>query len=87
MTDGSQDTCPTCNRRIPKPKTETTPTSRAVQARLPYEDALNVDVALDALVEYCGVTDKYPKGRMIEALALLGGNQREELRRWFQKRD
>jgi hypothetical protein len=84
---GSTETCPTCQRRLPKPKTETSPTSKAIQARLPYEEAGDVDAALDALIEYCEVKDKYPKGRMIQALVILGGSQREELRRWFTRRD
>jgi hypothetical protein len=58
-----------------------------VQARLPVEDAEKVDAALDALAAYTGADKtKYPKGRMIEALVNLGGQQREELKDWFERR-
>lgn len=78
--------CPTCDRRINHPRTSGTPVSKAVQARLPVEEAKTVDEALDNLAAYTGADRrKYPKGRVLQALVMLGGRHREELRAWFSE--
>lgn len=76
--------CPTCDRRIPKPRQTTSPETSTLGVRLPLERADALREALDALEAYCGVDPhSYPRGSLLEALVLLGGQQREELRRYF----
>lgn len=77
--------CPTCNRRRNKPRQKTTPEARKINAGLlPQERAEWLEEALDALQEVCGADPlSYPRGTLIEALAVLGGQHREELKELF----
>ena len=48
----------------------------------------NVEEAFDALQEVTGVDPySYPKGVLLEALLVLGGQQREQLRLYFKGRE
>jgi acyl-CoA reductase-like NAD-dependent aldehyde dehydrogenase len=80
--------CVTCDRRVPKPRKSTSPETRRLVAVLPTERATGVDEALDALQAFTGAdATSYPRGSVLEALVLLGGQHREELRAWFAKED
>lgn len=81
--------CPTCNRRVPKPKQPTSPDTKVVSiGRLPVERQEALADALDALCEYTGATKhSYPKGVILEALVGLGAAHREELRDYLDNRD
>ena len=86
MTVEPGDRCPECDRRVPHPRTPKAPESKAVQARLPVEEAAAVDEALDNLAAYTGADrGKYPKGRIIQGAVLMAGQRREELRDWFEE--
>jgi hypothetical protein len=64
-----------------------TPSSKAVQARLPVEEADALRESIEALAAYTGAdAGKYPAGRVMQAAILMAGQQREELKRWFEKR-
>ena len=81
---GPGERCPTCNRRVNKPRQPTSPEWKRVSARLPVERAEALEEALEALQAYCEVdAHSYPRGSLLEALVLLGGQEREELRRYF----
>ena len=80
------DRCPTCDRRVPHPRTPAAPVSKTVQARLPVEEAVALDEALDALAAYTRADrGKYPKGRILQGAVLMAGQRREELREWFEE--
>jgi hypothetical protein len=77
--------CPTCNRRVNKPRTEESPSVREIRIRLPEDRIEPVEEAFDALQEITGVDPySYPKGTLLEALLLLGGQHREELAAHFR---
>ena len=76
--------CPTCDQRIPKPRKSTSPDTKRVVAVLPSERAKALSEALDALQAYVGAdASSYPRGTILELLAIVGGQQREELQRYF----
>ena len=76
--------CPTCHRRVNKPRREDSPTVREIRVRLPADRMESVEEAFDALQEVTGIDPySYPKGVLLEALLLLGGQHREELRAHF----
>ena len=77
--------CPTCNRRVNKPRAEDSPSIREIRIRLPEDRIEAVEEAFDALQEITGVDPySYPKGTLLEALLLLGAQQREELQAYFK---
>jgi len=76
--------CPCCDRRVNKPRSEDSPTTREIRIRLPEDRLEPVEEAFDALQEITGVDPySYPKGTLLEALLLLGGQHREELKAHF----
>ena len=80
--------CPTCLRRVNKPRLSDSPTTREMRIRLPIERMESVEEAFDALQEVTGIDPySYPRGVLLEALLLLGGQERESLRRYFQGED
>ena len=80
--------CATCNRRRNKPRQDTSPATREMRIKLPSERMANVEEAFDALQEVTGVDPySYPKGVLLEALLVLGGQQREQLRLYFKGRE
>lgn len=79
--------CPTCDRRVPKPRTAATPESKVISFRLPTERADTLREGLKSLaVVTDAVTASYPMGTLIEALLLLGGENRERLAALFADR-
>lgn len=78
--------CPVCHRRHNKPRQPTTPEARKVKAgTLPEERATAVDEGLDALQEFVGADGhSYPRGSLVEALVVLGAQQREQLKAYFE---
>lgn len=77
--------CPCCNRRVNKPRQDSSPPVREIRIRLPEDRIEAVEEAFDALQELTGVDPySYPKGTLLEALLLLGAQQREELQAYFK---
>lgn len=80
--------CPTCDRRVQKPRTSDSPPTKYVRAVLPNERADALSEAFDALQAFVGADPKsYPRGTLMEALVILGGQRREELRDFFEGRE
>ncbi len=78
--------CPTCNRRVNKPRQNESPDTKEIRLRLPAERAEWAEEAFDALQQVVGADPySYPRGRIFEALLVLGGQQREQLRELFQE--
>jgi hypothetical protein len=79
--------CAVCDRRKNKPRQKSSPsdTKKIAAGSLPADRAEQVEDALDALQAFVGADGtSYPRGTLIELLALLGGAHREELRAYFQ---
>lgn len=77
--------CPTCRRRVNKPRKESSPAVRELRVKLPSDRMESVEEAFDALQEITGVDPySYPKGTLLEVLLLLGGQHREELAAHFR---
>ena len=78
--------CQVCDRRVPKPRKSDSPETRRLVAVLPTERATSVEEGLEHLSAYTGAdTTSYPRGTLLELLLLLGGQHREELRRYFEE--
>lgn len=77
--------CALCNRRRNKPRQNDSPATREIRIKLPTDRMESVEEAFDALQEITGVDPySYPKGTLLEALLLLGAQQREELQAYFE---
>jgi hypothetical protein len=77
--------CPMCRRRVNKPRKEDSPVTREIRIKLPADRMEAVEEAFDALQEITGIDPySYPKGTLLEALLLLGGQHREDLAAHFQ---
>ena len=80
--------CNLCDRRVPRPRKSTSPESRRLVVTLPPERAASVEEGLENLQAFIGAdSTAYPRGTMLELLLLLGGQHREELRRYFSERE
>ena len=79
--------CDTCHRRVPKKRTDASPATRVVSiGRLPLERQEALSDALKALQDYTGaIHHSYPAGSLLEVLVLIGGQQREEIKAYFDK--
>lgn len=76
--------CLCCNRRVNKPRTDESPASKQIRITLPVDRAEWAAEAFDALQEVVGADPySYPRGAILEALLILGGQEREELKRYF----
>jgi hypothetical protein len=76
--------CPCCNRRVNKPRQDDSPDTCEMRIKLPTERMENVEEAFDAMQEVTGADPySYPRGALLEALLVLGGQHREELRILF----
>ena len=76
--------CALCNRRRNKKRTTEEPTTRKFTAILPADRMAPVEEGFDALQEIAGVDPhSYPRGSLLEALLVLVGQHREELRTYF----
>jgi len=76
--------CPFCGRRVNKPRHHDSPITREMRIKLPTERMEAVEEAFDAMQEVTGVDPySYPRGVLLEALLVLGGQQREQLRSLF----
>lgn len=77
--------CPTCHRRVNKPRQEDSPAVREVRFRGPTDLIEALEEHLDALQEFTGIDPySYPRARLLEALIALGAQQREELKAHFE---
>ena len=74
-----------CNRRVNKKRSEDEPAKTVrVVFTLPADRAEPVEEGIDALQEIVGADPhSYPKGHLLEALVVLGAQNREELARYF----
>ncbi len=76
--------CPTCHRRVNKPRTDDSPPIKEVRFRGPVARVEAVQEGLDALQEFSKVDPySYPGVTLLEALLALGAQHREELRAHF----
>jgi hypothetical protein len=77
--------CPTCHRRVNKPRKEGSPPVREVRFRGPADLVDDVEEHLDVLQEYAGIDPySYPRLTLVSALLALGARHREELSEHFQ---
>lgn len=81
--------CPTCHRQVYRPRKQTSPEARKIDAgRLPEERAAWVEDNIDALQEYVGADgESYSRGSLLELLVALGAEHREELKDYFERRE
>lgn len=78
--------CPVCERRKPFPREAKTPETATVAFRLPTERKENLHEGLKALADVTGAAQrKYPLGTLLEALLLLGSENREHLKAFFDQ--
>jgi hypothetical protein len=76
--------CPTCHRRVNKPRKDDSPVVKELRFRGPSDLIESLEEGLDALQEFSGIDPySYPRARLLEALLALGAQQREELRSHF----
>lgn len=76
--------CPTCHRRVNKPRKNDTPATREVRFRGPADLVDVTEDHLDILQEYTGVDPySYPRLKLLDALLALGARHREELKEHF----
>ena len=77
--------CPTCHRRVNKPRQDDSPDTKEMRIKLPVERMEWAEEAFDALQEVVGADPySYPRGRILEALLVIGGQHREDLRILFE---
>lgn len=77
--------CVLCNRRVNKPRQNDSPDTREMRIKLPTERMEWAEEAFDAMQELTGIDPySYPRGALLEALLVLGGQHREELRAHFE---
>ena len=78
--------CALCDRRVNKPRKTDSPDTRRLVAVLPSERAASAEEGLEHLQAYVGADgSSYPRGTVLELLLVLGGQHREELRRYFEE--
>lgn len=76
--------CPTCHRRVNKPRKEDSPAVREVRFRGPADQVDTTEENLDILQEYTGIDPySFPRITLLDALLALGARHREELREHF----
>ena len=81
------DVCPSCERRIPHPRQGSTPDTAVLGVRGPKDRKEALHEGLKALSEFTGATKaKYPLCSLLEMLLVLGSQNREELKDWFEER-
>jgi len=77
--------CPTCHRRVNKPRQDDSPAVREVRFRGPSDRVDAAEEGLDALQEFTKVDPySYPRIELLEKLLALGAQHREELRSYFE---
>lgn len=77
--------CPTCHRRVNKPRQNDSPDTKELRIKLPAERMEWAEEAFDALQQTVGADPySYPRGALLEAMLILAGQQREQLRSLFQ---
>lgn len=77
--------CPTCHRRVNKPRKEDSPKVREVRFRGPSDLVDDTEDHLDILQEFVGIDPySYPRIKLLSALLALGARHREELAEHFK---
>ena len=80
--------CVVCNRRRNKPRQDSSPDTKEMRIKLPTDRMQWAEEAFDALQQVVGADPySYPRGQILEALLLLGGQQREQLKAYFAGED
>ncbi len=80
--------CALCHRRTNKPRQSESPDTRELRIKLPTERMEWAEEAFDGLQEITGVDPySYPRGVLLEALLMLGGRHREEMKAHFEGRE
>jgi len=71
--------CPTCKRRVNRPKTDKSPKSTTISARLPSDEKESMSTLIQDTAESIGANElKYPAAKTIEVGMLLIGFHHEE---------
>ena len=77
--------CPCCNRRVNKPRKKDSPDTSEIRVKLPVERKEWAAEAFDILQQVVGADPhSYPRGSLLEAMLVLAGQHREELRELFK---
>lgn len=77
--------CPCCNGRKNKPRQNDSPDTKEIRIKLPAERMEWAEEAFDALQQVVGADPySYPRGALLEAMLVLAGQQREQLRSLFE---
>lgn len=77
--------CPTCHRRVNKPRKEDSPEVKEVRFRGPTDLVEDTEEHLDILQEFVGIDPySYPRIKLLSALLALGARHREELSEHFK---
>jgi hypothetical protein len=77
--------CPTCHRRVNKPRQTDSPDTREMRIKLPTERMEWAEEAFDALQQVVGADPySYPRGAILEAMLVIAGQQREQLKAYFE---
>lgn len=80
--------CVLCNRRRNKERKTDSPDTKEMRIKLPSERMEWAEEAFDSLQQVTGVDPySYPRGVLLEALLMLGGRHREEMRAFFTGKD
>ena len=76
--------CQLCNRRRNKPRQDESPETSEIRVKLPTERKEWAEEAFDILQQVVGADPySYPRGALLEAMLVLAGQHREQLRSLF----
>lgn len=77
--------CQLCHRRRNKTRTADSPDTKEMRIKLPTERMEWAEEAFDALQQLVGADPySYPRGQILEAMLVLAGQQREQLKAYFE---
>lgn len=77
--------CPTCHRRVNKPRQNDSPSTKEMRLRGPADLVEVVEENFDVLQEFVGIDPyAYPRLKLVDALIALGARHREELAEHFK---
>lgn len=77
--------CQLCNRRRNKKVQSDSPDTKQIRITLPADEMESVEEAFDTLQEVVGADPySYPRGQILKAMLVLAGQQREQLKAYFE---
>lgn len=77
--------CPTCQRRVNKPRQNDSPDTKEMRLRGPADLVEVVEENFDILQQFVGIDPyTYPRLKLVDALVALGARHREELAAHFK---